>query len=138
VKAEAFAGIALGLRFGRGLGLLHGGLKASNVLLDADWRIQTADFSPIRLETGEVEPFSGEEWSPATNVCAFAFLLFEIPVGCPDAQLTNPPTIRDTFGSILHHCRIALNGRNDKVIALLGGISHNGIKTPCRAYPSHQ
>jgi serine/threonine protein kinase len=44
-----------------GLGLLHGGLKASNILFDADRRIQIADFSPIRLETGAVELFSGEE-----------------------------------------------------------------------------
>jgi hypothetical protein len=34
-KAKAIAGIALGLRFAHGLGLLHGGLKARNVLFDA-------------------------------------------------------------------------------------------------------
>jgi serine/threonine protein kinase len=49
-KAKAIAGIALGLRFAHGLGLLHGGLEPSNVLFDADRRIQIADFSPIRLE----------------------------------------------------------------------------------------
>jgi serine/threonine protein kinase len=58
-KAKAIAGIALGLRFAHSLGLLHGGLKASNVLFDADRRIQIADFSPIRLQTGDTEPFSG-------------------------------------------------------------------------------
>jgi serine/threonine protein kinase len=63
-KAKAIAGIALGLRFAHGLELLHGGLKASNVLLDADRRIQIADFNPIRLETGDAEPLSGEGWSP--------------------------------------------------------------------------
>jgi serine/threonine protein kinase len=55
-KAKAIAGIAFGLRFAPGLGLLHGGLKASNVLFDADRRIQIADFSPIHLETGDAEP----------------------------------------------------------------------------------
>jgi serine/threonine protein kinase len=60
VKAKAVVGIALGLRFAHGLGLLHGAVQASNILLDADRRIQLADFSSIRLETGEVEPFSRE------------------------------------------------------------------------------
>jgi serine/threonine protein kinase len=54
-KAKVVAGIALGLRFAHGLGLLHGGLKASNVLFDPCRRIQIADFSPIRLETEMVE-----------------------------------------------------------------------------------
>jgi serine/threonine protein kinase len=60
VKAKAVVGIALGLRFAHGLGLLHGVVKVSNILFDTDRRIQIADFSPIQLETGEVEPFSGE------------------------------------------------------------------------------
>jgi serine/threonine protein kinase len=59
-KATAIAGIALDLRFAHSLRLLHGGLKASNVLFDAEWRIQIADFSPIRLKTGDAEPFAGE------------------------------------------------------------------------------
>jgi serine/threonine protein kinase len=59
-KAKAIAGIALGLRFAHSLGLLHRGLKASNVLFDADRRIQIADFRPIRLQTGDAEPFAGE------------------------------------------------------------------------------
>jgi serine/threonine protein kinase len=83
VKAKAVVGIALGLRFAHGLGLLHGAVKASNILCDADRRIQIADFSQILLETGAVEPFSGEEWAPTANVCAFASLLFEIAVGAP-------------------------------------------------------
>jgi hypothetical protein len=33
------------------------------------------------LETGAVEPFSGEEWAPTADVSAFASLLFEIAVG---------------------------------------------------------
>jgi hypothetical protein len=47
-------------------------VKASNILFDADWRIQIADFSPIRLETGKVEPFSGEKSAPTADVSAFA------------------------------------------------------------------
>jgi hypothetical protein len=81
VKAKAAVGIALGLRFAHGLGLLHEAVKASNTDFDAAQRIQTADFSPIRLEMGEVEPFSGEEWAPPADVSAFASLLFEVAVG---------------------------------------------------------
>jgi hypothetical protein len=84
-KAEAVVGIALALRFAHGLGLLHGAVKADNVLFDADRRIQIGDFSPIRLETGAVEPFSGEKWAPAADVCAFASLLSEIAIGPPGA-----------------------------------------------------
>jgi serine/threonine protein kinase len=71
VKAKAVVGIALGLRFAHGLGLLHVAVKASNILFDVDRRIQIASFSPIRLETGEVEPFSGEGWAPTADVSAF-------------------------------------------------------------------
>jgi serine/threonine protein kinase len=80
-KATAVAGIALGLRFAHGLGLLHGGLKASNVLFDADRRIQIADFSPTRVDTGAVEPFSGDGRSQAADLSAFASLLSEIAGG---------------------------------------------------------
>jgi cell division control protein CDC15 len=62
-KAKAVVGTALGLRFAHGLGLLHGVVKTSNILFDADRGIQIADFGPIRLVTSEVEPFSGEEWA---------------------------------------------------------------------------
>jgi serine/threonine protein kinase len=91
VKAKAVVGLALGLRFAHGLGLLHGAVKASNILFDADRRIQIADFSPIRLETGEVEPFSGEEWAPTADVSAFASLLFEIAVGGTGTGTATPP-----------------------------------------------
>jgi serine/threonine protein kinase len=91
VKAKAVVGIALALRFAPGLGLLHRAVKASNILFDANRWIQIADFSPIRLETGAVEPFSGEEWAPTADVCAFASLLFEIAVGAPTpAHATHP------------------------------------------------
>jgi serine/threonine protein kinase len=62
------AGITLGIWFSHGRGLLHGPLKASNVLFDADPRIQIADFSPIHLEG----------WAPAADVSAFPSRLFEI------------------------------------------------------------
>jgi serine/threonine protein kinase len=88
VEAKAVVGIALGLWLAHGLGLLHGGLKASNLLFNADQRIQIADFSRIWLDTGAAEPFSGEGWSPTADLSAFVALLFDIAVSCP----ATPPT----------------------------------------------
>jgi serine/threonine protein kinase len=74
-KAKAVGRIALALRFAPGLGLLHGALKPGNVLFGADRRIQIADFTPIRLERGEVESFSGEECEEGGHfrVCVASF-----------------------------------------------------------------
>jgi hypothetical protein len=41
------------------------------------------DISQIRLETGEVELFSGEGRSPTADIFAFASLRFEIAVDRP-------------------------------------------------------
>jgi serine/threonine protein kinase len=132
-KAKAIAGIALGLRFAHSLGLMHGDLKASNVFFDADRRIQITDFNPIRLQTGAAEPFSGEGWTPAADVCAFASLLSEIAVGRPGAQpgaaapvsafvsaiieggQSPSPTAKRSFADLLQNMRA--NG-----FAILGGV----------------
>jgi serine/threonine protein kinase len=87
MKAKPIVGIALGLRFAHGLGLPHGAVRASNILLNADRRTQIADFSPMRLKTGDVGPFSGEGWTQAVDVSAFASLLFEMAV---DGTATPP------------------------------------------------
>jgi serine/threonine protein kinase len=60
-KGNAVMGIALELQFAHRLGLLHGCVKASNVLFHGDRRIQIAKFSPIRRETSAFETFSPEE-----------------------------------------------------------------------------
>jgi hypothetical protein len=39
----------------------------------------------IRLEAGEVEPFSGEKWTPTADVWVFASLLSEIAIGAAGA-----------------------------------------------------
>jgi serine/threonine protein kinase len=61
MKAKAVIGIALGLRFSHGHELLHGSVKASNIFFNVNHTIQLVDSSPIRLELGSIEPFSGEE-----------------------------------------------------------------------------
>jgi serine/threonine protein kinase len=83
VKAKAVVGIAPGLRFAHGLGLLHRAVKASNILFETNQQTQIADFSPIPLETGDAEPFSGDRWSQAPDVSAFALSLSDIVVDCP-------------------------------------------------------
>jgi hypothetical protein len=57
------------------------GGEIDSILFDADRRIRMADFSPIRLKTGEVKPFSGKEWALTADVSAFASLLVEIAIG---------------------------------------------------------
>jgi serine/threonine protein kinase len=84
-----------------GLGLLHGGLKASNVLFEADRRIQIADFSPIRLETGDAEPFSGNVWAQpgaAPPIPAFVSAIIE------EGQSPSPTATR-SFADLLQSLR---------------------------------
>jgi serine/threonine protein kinase len=125
--AKAIAGIALGLRFAQSLGLLHGGLKASNVLFDADRQIQIADFSPICLETGDAERFSGEGWSPVADICAFASLLFEIAVGLPDAQPGAAPTIPAFVSAIIDEGRSPSPTAKRSFADLLQSLQANGF-----------
>jgi hypothetical protein len=79
-KAKVVVGIAFGL--------LHAAVQTSNIFFDAEWQIQIADFSPIHLETSEIEPFSGEGWAPTADVSAFASLVFKIARGVS----VTPPT----------------------------------------------
>jgi hypothetical protein len=59
------------------------GVEGQQYLFDADRRIQIADFSAIRLETGAFEPFSEKKWTPTADLSAFASILFEIAIGRP-------------------------------------------------------
>jgi hypothetical protein len=64
-----------------GLRLLHEAVKASNVLFNADWWIQIAEFNLIHLEMGAFEPFLEERLVPTVDVCTFVSLPFEIAIG---------------------------------------------------------
>jgi serine/threonine protein kinase len=93
-KAKAIAGLALGLRFGHSLGLVHGHLTANNVLFKENGVIQIADFCVNRLaewdwNSGEnltVGGFSEEDWTPTIDIHAFAEILSVIAVGASDGQ----------------------------------------------------
>jgi serine/threonine protein kinase len=87
-KAKTVVGLVLALRFVHSFGLLHGSLKASNVLFDSDGCIQISDFCMNRLSGRDgsdcgigVGGFYGERWTPKGDVRGFALILFEIIVG---------------------------------------------------------
>jgi hypothetical protein len=84
-KAKTVVGIALGLRFAHWHGMLHGSVKASNILFDTNrnYRIQITDFKPIGLENGSVQSIShvaGVELNLTVDISGFASLLSEIVV----------------------------------------------------------
>jgi hypothetical protein len=91
VKAKAVAGIVLGVRFAHSLGLVHGRLTTNNFFFDSDHYIHMVDFKPFGLEVGESQSqgekgtklggFSGQRWTPQTDIYGFALILFEIVVG---------------------------------------------------------
>jgi hypothetical protein len=124
VKAKAVAGITLRLQFAHGLGLLHGGLKASIVLFGADRRIQIADFSPIQLDTGTVEPFSGEGWWPTMDLSGFASLLSEITIGASGGRSV-PGGVPEFVSRLIEH------GRSEKFpppllfVEIIDGLKEN-------------
>jgi serine/threonine protein kinase len=100
-QAKTVVGLVLALRFAHSLGLLHGSLKASNVLFDAYGCIQIADFCMTRLSECESSDsgigmggFFGEGWSPQGDVRGFALILFEIIVGhlATEAEAANEIT----------------------------------------------
>jgi serine/threonine protein kinase len=104
VKAKVVAGIVLGIRFAHSHGLFHGHLTGNNILFDSDHCIQIVDFKPIGLEVVEsgseseaeegrrVGGFSGQRWTPQTDISAFASILFEIVVGRPANGEVSVPT----------------------------------------------
>jgi hypothetical protein len=95
--AIAIAGIVLGMKFLHSFGLIHGGLKPSNVLFDEHHRIQIADFGQSPLDPRESagtargvaselaarEMLSSEERTAKIGVFSFALILFEIMVDLP-------------------------------------------------------
>jgi serine/threonine protein kinase len=89
VKVKAIVGIVLGMRFTHSFGLLQGHLTGDNVIFDEEGLIQICDFCVKSLSEvvgnsevlSEVGGFSGEDWSPAADVRAFAELLSRIVIG---------------------------------------------------------
>jgi hypothetical protein len=78
-KAKAIAGLALGLRFGHSLGLLHGRLTSNNAnrLAEQDWN---------NSEKVYIGGFSEKCWTLMADIREFAEILSVIAVGASDGQ----------------------------------------------------
>jgi serine/threonine protein kinase len=102
-KAIAIAGIVLGMKFLHSFGLIHDGLKPSNVLFDESHRIQISDFGRTRLYSRESVAIArrvaseftaselrfGEDRTASIDIVSFALILFEIVVGLPAVGRTS-------------------------------------------------
>jgi serine/threonine protein kinase len=93
-KAKAVAGIVLGMQFAHSLGLIHGCLRASNIVFDEDHNVKIADFGFNRLMDSNFDPrhgaggFAGECWTPQPDIVAFASILSEIAFGSSDGRMS--------------------------------------------------
>jgi serine/threonine protein kinase len=91
----------MGLRYAHSLGLLHGNLTGNNILLDFNGLVQIRDFCmsdfaelvsnpDVRVNLGG---FSGESWSPSSDIQAFSRILSEIVVGASAGQGGFDPSV---------------------------------------------
>jgi hypothetical protein len=102
VKAKTIAGIVLGLQFVHSLGLRHGHLTGSNIILDADHCIQIVDFHSILSDVDESQSEEDLQLTLTTDVCAFISILFEIVVGRPaHGEILIPTNIRCFVSNII-------------------------------------
>ncbi|XP_062181404.1 mitogen-activated protein kinase kinase kinase 17-like [Phragmites australis] len=87
------ADVARGLAYVHGTGLVHGDVKARNVVIGADGRAKLADFGCARMVAGSARPFGGtpafmapevargEEQGPAADVWALGCTVIEMATG---------------------------------------------------------
>jgi serine/threonine protein kinase len=114
IKAKAVAGIIVGLDFAHSHGLIHGSLRSSNILFDSDHCIQIVEFHGMRLKVGGSEResgseertklggFSGQRWTPQTDISGFTSILFEIVVGrTANGEVSIPTNIPDFVSNLI-------------------------------------
>jgi hypothetical protein len=102
-------------------GLVHGGLRASNILFDSDHCIQIVDFQLIQLKVGESEDeewtqlggFSGRRWTPEKDIEAFASILFELVVGRPATGEISFPSDIPAFVSMIIETGLRFKSERD-------------------------
>jgi serine/threonine protein kinase len=134
-KAKAIAGIALGFRFAHSFGLLHGRLTTKNIYFDSDYQIKIADFGLIGLEKCESEGlahiggFSDEGWTPETDVCGFASILFEIVVGrSPHCEASIPAYVPEFVSEIIKSGLWSESERNRSFCDIFEILKRNDFK----------
>jgi serine/threonine protein kinase len=92
--AKVVAGIALAMRFVHSRGAIHRDLRPENILLECDWSVRIADFGhSTTADPTALAPSMGSRYLapecydgaflPASDVFAFALILFEIVADRP-------------------------------------------------------
>jgi hypothetical protein len=134
-KAKTIVGIAFGFRSAHGFGLLHGSVKARNIIFDQHHRIQIADFSRIRLENGSVELFSGDNWAPTLDISGFISLLSDIVIGhsvssfiCSNEDPLLRSTIPDFVWEIINHGRSTKSQNQLSFIDIIDSLKENDFR----------
>jgi hypothetical protein len=94
--------------------LLHGAMRVSNILFNGDRQIQIPTPNPVRLETGEVEQFSGEKLPSKVYVLA-------LPAAVPGSVSWVISRIAGRF--VVHHSSLGLKRRNKQ--------TNSNAHTPC-------
>jgi serine/threonine protein kinase len=95
------AGVALGMRHIHSRGLVHAGLKASNILVTAERNPLISDLGrpqPSQPAASAPELATAAAFAPPADVFAFAILLFELAVG-PFALSKSPKKIREEIAN---------------------------------------
>jgi serine/threonine protein kinase len=122
-KAIAVTGLALGLRFAHGVGLVHGALTPGSVLLDEALEIQIAGIRAIRRGSADAEFTAPEvlrDGERTTKADVFSFARIVSRIVADDrpsvtvlrfvsrlmaAGLSADPSVRPSFGRIIAKLR---------------------------------
>jgi serine/threonine protein kinase len=108
-KSKTVMGLVMGLRFVHSPGLLHGHLPGDNIFFNEDGMIQITDFwisGLAELETNQstmvdVGGFSGENWTPKTDVRALVGILSDIAIGSSAKQSGRVPCVPSFVSEII-------------------------------------
>jgi serine/threonine protein kinase len=95
VLSKIVVGIVLGMKYLHSKDIIHGNLKPSKLLIDAEYRVRICDFGSSRIESCGIvtvnafgtpiyiapETLEGEDFTKKVDVFAFGLILYELFVG---------------------------------------------------------
>jgi uncharacterized protein (DUF362 family) len=79
------------------------------------------------LETSDAEPFSGEGWNPAADVCAFGYLLFLIAICRPTTHPGVTPPIPGFVSAIIEEGQSPLSAAKPSFADISQSLQANGF-----------